>query len=148
MFTLDGRLYSFAEGQDRQLRFWDDTKQAWAVDARPIPHRMRVGKGILTFDNGAEYEGTTVLAKPADGSYHNFYYAQGRLFFYHTHTVGDARYTRVCSCPWTSQDGKWLGETRIESKSNAALKSAKLAWGHGLFGPFAGRILESRAEWR
>ncbi len=101
MFNLDNRLYSYAEGQDRKVRFWNEASRIWDADARTAPHRMRVGKGLLICSDSVEYDGRTVLPKPAEGQYYGFYYAGGRLLFYHTHREGDGGYTRLYSCPWS-----------------------------------------------
>jgi hypothetical protein len=130
IFNLDGRLYSFAEGQDRQLRVWNETRQNWGPEPEPLPHRMRIGRGFFIFtDQGAEYDGKSVLSKPAEGQYHNFYYAGGRLFFYHTHRVGEGGYTRIYACPWQLADRRAANLEHAIALSTQIPGEVSFCWG-------------------
>jgi hypothetical protein len=65
---------------------------------------MRLGSGVLTFSgNKVAFNDKIILNPPKEGRYYNYYYAHGRLFFYHTHQTDDEEggYTKIYSCPWT-----------------------------------------------
>ena len=111
LFDLDGTVYSSSE----DVRSWDESAGAWKADPSDARGRMRLGAGLLTFDrNGVEYNGRSILPEPERGDYQRFYYAHGRLFFYHTfrtdragyrlHTSDDEGFSKLYACPWTPDE--------------------------------------------
>ncbi|MDP6780009.1 MAG: hypothetical protein QGI83_24855, partial [Candidatus Latescibacteria bacterium] len=113
LFDLDGTIYSSSE----DVRSWDESAGAWKPDPSDARGRMRLGTGMLTFDGKrVEYNGRSILPGPERGEYQRFYYAQGRLFFYHTywadqsgyrlHAKDDEGFSKLYACPWTpDEDG-------------------------------------------
>ena len=82
LLDLDGTVYSSGE----KVRSWDGSAQAWRAEASSAREGMRLGSGLLTFDGRrAQYNGRELLPTPDLGEYQRFYYAHGRLFFYHTY---------------------------------------------------------------
>ena len=49
----------------------------------------------------SSFNGRQILAPAKQGSYSNFYYAQGHLFFYHRFRADQGSFTRIYACPWT-----------------------------------------------
>ena len=130
MFNLDGRLFSFAEVHDRQLRAFKEATKTWDPEPDALPNRMRIGKGILVFgDQEFQYEGQTILSKPSEGQRHSFYYAGGRLFFYHTHKVGDGGYTRACALRWMPKSGEPVDLASAETLTTPIAGETTFCWG-------------------
>ena len=112
LFSHDGRTY--AAGPD--MRVWNENESRWLVDDPAPGGRMRVGNDHMAFHDGrVECNGKVVLDAPDQGTYYRFYYAQGRLFFYHTYWAGQegyrpyagdaAGFTKLYVCPWRPADG-------------------------------------------
>lgn len=112
LFSHDGRVYA----TDPDTRVWNERESRWLADAPAPGGHVRVGNDRLTFHDGhVECNGVVALEPPAQGAYHRFYYAQGRLFFYHTFWadrqgyrpyVDDAEgFTKLYACPWRPADG-------------------------------------------
>ena len=117
LFDLDGKVYASGDAQDETVRWWNEAAQTWEADASSVPGRMRLGQGMLLFDGGrVEYDGRSILAEPEQGTYHRFYYAQGRLFFYHTYWAEESGYrayeadatgySKLYACPWLPESGE------------------------------------------
>jgi hypothetical protein len=97
IYDLDGRIY--ARG-DKTPCYWDAEARQWCEAADDPMTVMRVGRGRLVFrDSQATYEGKIIIARPGEGVYSRFYYAQGHFFMYHTRS-GDGGFTRVWAVPW------------------------------------------------
>lgn len=112
LFSHDGTLHAVCE----EVRVWDPAEQRWDTAPEQQPGRMRLGNGVLTYDrNSLAYDGQQILGAPEQGDYYGFYYAQGRLFFYHTFKAGRDEYrpyasdaegfSRLYACPWRPGDG-------------------------------------------
>lgn len=130
MFNLEGKLFSFAEEHDRRLRAWDEMTKLWRPEPAPLPHRMRIGKGILVLDDQEfQYDGRTILSKPGEGHRHSFYYATGRLFFYHTRKVDDGGYTRIWALPWTPRGGEPADPALAEILTTPIPGESTFCWG-------------------
>lgn len=113
LFDLDGRVYACSYHRDRTARVWDREAGAWQVDGRfgadeiaSGEGMMRVGGKVLQFKGGeAWYDGERVLAKPASGYYHHFYYALGYLTFFSVNEAVEKPSTRLYAVPWVPGDG-------------------------------------------
>jgi len=109
IFDLDGRLYALAHDYDRTMRCWNPETRQWEASPEFEPGKagrgdalVRVGGALLKFyDSRVTYDGRPVIEPPEKGIYYNFYYAQGRLFFYHTYRAKEGGFTRLYACPWT-----------------------------------------------
>ncbi len=117
MFGLDGKLHSCGYAHDQKVRRWQEESAEWLVDDCSIHQRMRVGNGLLLFNkNRVQFGEEVILGAPERGAYNCFYYARGRLFFYHTfygskrgyryHTTDAEGFTKLYACPWQPGDGK------------------------------------------
>lgn len=109
LFDVNAQLYAWSSVRNNSVRLWQASERQW-VDAPPTKTGRirsgdgvtRVGSGALVFSgNQAAYNGRTILTAPSIGRYYNFYYGQGRLFFYHTHRSDDDGFTKIYACPWT-----------------------------------------------
>lgn len=109
LFDMDGKLYARSYINDQTLRRWNEATKSWDEDLTLDPPmirvgdgEMRVGEGILQFtERSVRYNGETILQLPEKGGYHNFYYANGHLIFYHTNAGKDG-FNRLCAVPWTA----------------------------------------------
>ena len=112
MFDDAGRLFAINDSVGESFREWDPATSLWRPASGAVAGLtsvndgvVRVGSGILRFAGGAvTYDGRTILPAPAVGTYANFYYAQGRLFFYHTVRSESGGFTRICACRWTPEE--------------------------------------------
>jgi hypothetical protein len=109
LFDLNEQLYAWSSVRNNSVRVWQASARQWKDAPPPQTGRIRsgdgltrVGAGTLVFSaNQAVYNGRTILTAPSVGRYYNFYYGQGRLFFYHTHRSDAEGFTRIYACPWT-----------------------------------------------
>ena len=61
LFDLDGIIYSSSE----DVRYWDEPGRVWKADISEARGRMRLGSGVLSFDeDNAEYDGRRLLSPP------------------------------------------------------------------------------------
>jgi hypothetical protein len=139
MFDFDGKLFAINEVTGRFFQEWDAASARWqraTGAAAPLESSgdglTRVGRGVLRWVGGqVEYEGRVILPAPAEGRYSHFYYAQGRLFFYHTHQGAGEEYTRLYACPWTPAGGP-IQVSRGDALTIAPAGSVTWAFGqHG-----------------
>ncbi len=136
LMELDERLYAWSSVRGNSVRRWDSGSRKWLSELPPQTPAMRsgdgamsVGKGLLVFSgNRALFNGRQILAAPADGRYYNFYYAQGWLFFYHTHRRETGGFTRIVAIPWTTSDPK-ADLSKAVSMSAKYLGATPFAWG-------------------
>ena len=136
LVARDERLYSTFGG----LAAWQPDQKRWAPEA-PVggtQETMRVGNGILELGDGVvRYNGATILASPAVGSYERFFYALGRLCFYHV-VRNDRPYrpfesdtdgfSRLYACPWVPGDGP-VDLARAETLRLPVVGETTFAWG-------------------
>ncbi|MFP6620318.1 MAG: hypothetical protein VB877_13300 [Pirellulaceae bacterium] len=115
LFDNNQRLFAWTSEKNNSVRRWNDTDQQWQTRLGNAPAPMirsgdgimQVGSGTLVFSNGqATFEGKQILSAPKQGSYFNFYYAQGHLFFYHRFRAEQGSFTKIYASPWTpDQEG-------------------------------------------
>ena len=112
LFGFGGKLYSYSHGEDKTVRWWNTQLGKWEVEPGPAIDRMRLGSGVLSFgDSEVWFNGNSILSPPPQGQYSKFYYASGRLFFYHKDMAGDGEYrayqaddrgySKLYACPWS-----------------------------------------------
>lgn len=140
-FDFDGKLYAINESTGRFFHEWDPAASGWRRATGPVAPLgstndglVRVGPGIMRWVGGrVEYDGRLVLAPPPEGRYNHFYYARGRLYFYHTQRgEGGAASTRIVSCPWTPEDTDPIDAARGDALPVSPPGSVTWAWGqHG-----------------
>ena len=114
LYTRDDVVYSTYGG----VRTWNPETKQWQAtpEVGGTEETMRVGSGLLTFgDSTVQYEGRTILPKPASGSYQLFFYADGYLCFYHvdrrdgayrSFVSDDDGFSKLYACPWTSEQSE------------------------------------------
>jgi len=113
LFDFDGRVYQFSGYQDDVVRWWDDQKRSWQVDAsfgkgetRSGEGKMHVAGKVLQFLSGEVwYDGNKILSQPELGYYHHFYYALGHLVFFHNNRNGNPPFSRLYAVPWIPGSG-------------------------------------------
>ena len=113
LMDIDQQVFSWTGAVENGLRLWHPRDKKWVVDSRPQNSSLASGDGqmrlagqVLQFGRGGvSYQEKKILASPELGSYYNFYYAHGHLFFYHTHRAGEGGFTRILACPWKPGDG-------------------------------------------
>jgi len=114
LFSRDGVVYSTYGG----VKVWDVATESWrgaTTSGGGTNETMRVGNRVMKFaDSRVEFDGKTVLPSPEAGSYELFFYANGKLCFYHVKR-GDGGYrpwtddadgfSKLYACPWKPGDG-------------------------------------------
>lgn len=144
LFDLNGQLFTWSSVRNNSVRRWDAIIKKWKDAAPPKTGLirsgdgvMRLGTGILAFGNNrAVYNDRQILAPPETGRYYNFYYAHGRLFFYHTHRVKSEGFTKVYACAWSPDD-----KTPIDPADAAILKTRYVGETPFAYGQFQGTVL-------
>lgn len=137
LFALGGELYAWSSARGDMVRRWDAAQHVWHDESKPPTGSLRSGDAVMCLDDGllvmrdnqVTYDGRTVLSPPETGRYYNFYYAGGRLFFYHTAGADGDKRTSIYACPWTydSQSPIDLAEAEIlQAKYGGA---TPFAWG-------------------
>ncbi len=137
LLDLDQKIRAWSRASKDMVRLWDTESQKWS-DA-PIPKTgqvrsgdgiMRVGKGTLTFTgNQVAYNQRVILKPPKQGMYYNFYYAHGRLFFYHTHKTDAGGFTKIYACPWTSESKGIIDLNEATIMDAKYVGATPFAWG-------------------
>ncbi len=114
LFSRDSIIHTTYGG----LKHWDDKSHSWQKTPTAEGgtfETMRIGTGVLRFaDSAVFYQDQRILPPPTVGSYQLFFYANGRLCFYHIHP-GEGGYrpwtsdvdgfSKLYACPWQPSDG-------------------------------------------
>ena len=137
LFDHDGRIYASNDSNGRGFSEWDPAKGAWGKPTGAVAGLMtqndgvcRAGGGLLRFINGqVEFEGRVVLPRPTRGSYNHFYFAQGRLFFYHTVRLAGGGFTELVAAPWDPTAGDPIDLDRAVRYPIQPLGMVTWAWG-------------------
>jgi len=144
LLDLNEKLYAWSSVRNNSLKLWDDVAQQWHDTPIPSTGRvrsgdgmMRLGTGTLAFTgNHVAYNERVILDPPELGRYYNFYYAHGRLFFYHTHRAGEDGFTKIYACPWTPASGDPVDLQMATVVQAKYLGATPFAWGQ-----FRGSVL-------
>ena len=110
LLDLDQKLYAWSSVRNNSVRLWHADTRKWNDASIPKTGQvrsgdgiMRLGTGTLTFTgNQVAFNDRIILNPPKLGTYYNFYYAVGRLFFYHAYRAEADGFTRIYACPWTT----------------------------------------------
>lgn len=145
LFDRDQKLYAWSSIRGNSTRRWNAKNRKWRDAHETATGRirsgdgvMKVGNGVLTFGNNrAVYNGRQILAPPKAGRYYCFYYAHGRLFFYHTvrPKTGDG-FTKVYACPWTPES-----KSPIDLSKAAVLRTKYVGATPFSYGQLNGKVL-------
>ncbi len=137
LLDLDQKTQAWSRVRNNTVRLWNPDAQKW-TDA-PIPKTgrmgsgdgmMRLGDGLLTFTaNSVTFNDRVILNPPSMGRYYNFYYAQGRLFFYHTHGADQGGFTKIYSCPWTTDSPGPIDLSQATVMQAKYVGATPFAWG-------------------
>ena len=144
LFDFNQTLYAWSSIRGNSQRRWNADDGRWDDHPPPGVARlrsgegvMRLGRGLLVFFNGTvTFNGWTILPPPSQGRYYNFYYAAGRLFFFHTHRDEASGFTRVYACPWMPESGDPVDLSRAAVLDARYVGETPFAWGQ-----FAGSVL-------
>ncbi len=136
LFDLDEQVYAWTSLKENSVRRWDDDSNQWVSELPPGAPAirsgdgvMRVGDGRLVFANDmATYNDRVILSPPDEGEYHDFYYAQGQLCFYHRKS-GDEGFSRLTACAWTPRDAGPIDLSRAVVWETPYPQEVPFAWG-------------------
>ncbi|MGD9858292.1 MAG: hypothetical protein AB7U20_25405 [Planctomycetaceae bacterium] len=136
LFDLNEQIYAWTSVGGDSVRRWDEASHRWVSELPPHAPGIRSGDGVMRLGKGqftfardtAKYDGRVILSPPADGGYHDFYYAQGHLFFYHRKT-GDGGFTHLYACPWTPDDQGPVDLSRAVVFDTPYDRETPFAWG-------------------
>jgi len=136
LVARDEQLYSTFGGLTR----WDPQRGTWQrqPDIGGTQEAMRVADQVLEFGDGTvRYAGQVILAAPSRGTYERFFYALGRLCFYHIdrqdrpyrpfESEADG-FSRLYACPWQPGDGP-IDLARAETLRLPVVGETTFAWG-------------------
>ncbi|MCA9177661.1 MAG: hypothetical protein KDB14_24500 [Planctomycetales bacterium] len=136
LFLRDGVVYSTYGG----LKAWNEASGQWdsATAKGGTEESMRLADGLLVFgDSTVSYNGRTILAPPAKGSYQLFFYANGLLCFYHVHRNDrpyrpyeseEDGYSQLYACPWTPAEPR-VDLSQAITKRLPVVGETTFAWG-------------------
>ncbi|NQT17704.1 MAG: hypothetical protein HQ582_33420 [Planctomycetes bacterium] len=137
LFDLDEQVYAWSSVRNDSVRRWDEASGAWRPELPPHSGQIRSGDGVMRLGTGylaftgneVRYDDRVILAEPAVGGYYSFYYAQGRLLFYHRNRTEPGSFTRIYACPWSPDD-----ENGVDLSKAVVLKTkydleTPFAWG-------------------
>ena len=116
MYDFGGEVIAATDGASSRVSAWDPATSSWDRRETTAPLRMRLGDGVLAFGSSRVwYDDESVLAPPEQGSTGSFYYAGGRLCFYHIWRGAvegyqpwesdDVGFSKLIACPWTPGEG-------------------------------------------
>ena len=138
LFDLDEQLHAWSSARGNSVRRWDRASGKWrpekpdgAKQIRGGDGVIRLGKGRLVFsDSRAWYNGDLILEGPeADNYYHNFYYAQGWLCFYHAHRAESGGFAKIYACPWTPDTPNGVDLSKAIVMRAKYDRATPFAWG-------------------
>jgi len=144
LYDFDQRLFAWTSARRNRVKAWDPRARQW-VEQKPTPAGpvrsgdgiMKLGGGRLTFiGNRAWYNDRLILEPPAKGRYYNYYYALGRLFFFHTVRDGTDPFTRIHACRWTPDDPRPIDLERSVVQQAKYVGATPFCWGQ-----FRGEVL-------
>ena len=144
LFDWNQHLFAWSTVKNNGLRGWDHSGHMWRARG-PLPPRpvrsgdgvIRVGRGTLFFSgNSAYYEGKSILPAPDVGGFYNFYYAEGRLFFYHRHRAESESFTRIYACAWEPDEVGQIAIDKAIVLETPYDQETPFAWGQ-----FRGQVL-------
>lgn len=138
MFDYAGRLYAINDAVGDHYSEWDPDTSSWSPATGAVEGLgsgydgvVRLGSGVLRFAGGAvTYDGRTILPAASEGRYANFYYAQGRLFFYHTVRSETDGYTQICACRWTPDSSVPIDIAQADTIRVEPVGATTWAYGH------------------
>ena len=148
LFDLNQQLYAWTSARGNRVKRWDAAARTWVLERSHVgglrsgDGAMKLGKGLLVFrGNEVRFGDRIILKPPGKGRYYNFYYAQGRLFFYHTER-DQPGFTLLYACSWDPaakrpidlaqaavQQAKYVGATPF------ARESMRWSWRSDRLGP-------------
>ena len=137
LFSQDGVVYSTYGG----VKKWHSDSKSWqeaATSDGGTHETMRVGSGLLKFgDSSVSFDDKIILSAPSEGSYQMFFYANGRLCFYHVNR-GDGPYrpwtddnegfSKLYACPWKPGEGE-VDLSKAVVRTLAIVGETTFAWG-------------------
>ncbi len=116
MYDFGGEVIAGLDGGTGRISAWDAATGTWEHRETAAPVRMRLGGGELAMGSSRVwYDGELILAPPEQGSMGSFYYAGGRLCFYHRWRGAvegyqpwesdDLGFSKLVACPWEPGEG-------------------------------------------
>jgi hypothetical protein len=137
LFDLNQSLYAWSSVRNNSMRLWNSRSHEWADAVVPTTGKirsgdgiMRLGTGTLTFTNNrVAYNDHEILSPPKLGKYYNFYYAQGRLYFFHTYRTETDGFTRIYACAWSPDSLDPIDLQRATVMQTKYIGATPFAWG-------------------
>ena len=137
LFSQDGVVYSTYGG----VKKWQPSSNSWldaSTSGGGTHETMRVGTGVLKFgDSRVTFNDDVILPAPSVGSYQMFFYANGRLCFYHVHrndkpyrpwTDDEEGFSKLHACAWQPGDGA-VDLSKAVIKTLPVVGETTFAWG-------------------
>lgn len=135
LFDIDEQIHAWTSSRGNRVRHlsasgWSDELQPDVKGIRGGDGVMRIGKGRLAFAHDkATYNDKPILDPPQEGRYYSFYYAHGRLFFYHTVRSDEGGFTKIYACPWTPEDEGKIDVSAATAMDAKYVGATPFAWG-------------------
>jgi len=137
LLDLNQKLHAWSSVRNNSLRVWDDAGNRWNDAPLPFTGRvrsgdglMRLGTGTLSFTgNQVAFNDRIILSRPERGRFYNFYYAAGRLFFYHTFRSEADGFTRIYACDWTPEANGPINLAQATLMQAKYVGATPFAWG-------------------
>jgi len=135
LFDLNQELYAWTNARSNLVKRWDAMARTWILERARLDGinsgdgAMKLGKGLLVFrGNQARFDDRIILEPPARGRYYNFYYAHGRLFFYHT-VRDQPEFSHIYACPWDPAGGKSVDLSQAIVQQAKYVGATPFSWG-------------------
>ncbi len=135
LFDLNQQLYAWTSARGNRVKRWDAAARTWVLERSHVgglssgDGAMKLGKGLLVFRGNEARFGDRIILKPPDkGRYYNFYYAQGRLFFYHT-VRDQPGFTLIYACSWDPAAKRPIDLAQAAVQQAKYVGATPFAWG-------------------
>ena len=135
LLDFDQSLYAWDDSEGLRVRKLNDDLKTWSIaddivrgGVRRGDGLIRVGNGILSYSlDGVYFDDKQILAPAKSGYYYKFYYANGRLFFYHRTTENGEESTVIKCAPWKPGQEQ-VDIKQVETSKTNYPRSSSFVW--------------------